>query len=179
MINQKLISLTILLLVTTASQAAPGKRIQNSVSLNLGKYYPISKEVRTILGNSWLVYGFTPETKPIKNGLDSDLDFRLILAKNGINRVTLFTPSAGISWWRQSDNSNTKGFLTTRMGLMFVDYNLTGTSHQNIGFAANCEAGLIFGNRLRIGARYDLFTEQETFNFSGASIFAEYSLFKF
>lgn len=173
-----MIRLATVALVTLAFASWGTAQTSFGLRVGAGQYYPSSRLVREAFGDTWSRFSFSPGGVRLGRGLSTDFDVEALNRESFGNRVTLFSPTYGLSY-SFNDNPDAVPFVAARVGPTFADYRIAGVSRRPVLWNTNIEAGIVLNERLRLFARYDLYTKRDGVDFSGFSINAEWLLVRF
>lgn len=170
--------------VLAVAAACGVAQAQLALSVSYEVFYPQQQRVRDLFGATWQGIGISPSSVQIGEGLRADADFRFLTKEKGNNRVTLFTPSVGITQtFQQYANDGMLPYVSVRVGGTYADYRFTSGSstfdRSRTVFNTNAEAGVVFNRRLRMAVRYDWSGKVDGLEFRGFSFSAAYQLLSF
>jgi len=177
-----LTALATLALAAPASAQYGDDRAPLNFGGQLGVYLPTSGAVRDAFGSSVLNVGLSPVSTRRQggNGLRPELNF-ITASKNG-NRLFIGTLTLGIERQFGEPGSNSVPYARAFGGLSYIDFGInTGAgrvSDRKFGTTFGGEVGIVLYDRLRLAARYNVFSKASGFDFSGFSLSATYSLFR-
>jgi hypothetical protein len=118
--------------------------------------------------------------RPSSGSLTPSLEL-LAANKNG-NRLFIGTLTYGYERHLTAENSVTVPYVRVFAGGAYFDYGIDQIggrkSAKRFGTTGGAEVGVVFANRLRLAAKYNVFSKQDGFDFNGFSLSATYSLFK-
>lgn len=180
--KMKLISgstLTVVALAVTASAHAQTRYI----GPDIGVYYPSSSTLRDALGDAWFSIGATTMRDGVLQSKALGTNWNVVSKSNGGNKVFMGSYSLGLFQPLGGPEQQTRPFFAVRGGLSYIDYAIgptnNRTSGKRLGYNANAEFGIMFGERLSLSARYDVFSEHDGLNFDGLSLSLRYGLARF
>jgi len=130
--------------------------------------------MRDLVGSSFLQFGFSPSVgvNSAKFSVRPELSF-LGGSGNG-NRFSIFAiPITAVM--PLGSSGGTTPYIAIGAGPTYYDYNITRPGPTNfrgrgVGFISHAEAGMVFGDRMRLSARYNMLSEKDGFNFNGIQI---------
>ena len=163
-----------------------------------GVFLPTDGALKTALGDQWFSIGLSTmkqgDLRSTKTG--TNMNF-VTQAKNG-NKVFIGSYSIGLfqPFGDGSVRSATRPYFAVRAGVSYIDYaiNVGGGNNsalvgrgisngratgKRIGYNANAELGILFGDRLNLSVRYDVNSKYDGFGFDGLSVSLRYGLAKF
>lgn len=160
---------------------------QTSVAATLGVYYPSINQIRNLIGSQFLTYGVSLwGGNSTNNGISPELD---VIEGSGNGNNFLLVPFT-YGYEKDFTSSLTTGtrrtgvsfvpYVRAGLGVCYFDYNISNGydyNTQRLGGTANVEAGLKISNTAKIFVKYNWFTPEQEFNFSGIEIGIVYSLF--
>lgn len=162
----------------------------SSLAGTLGVYYPSNSLLQNLIGKQFLTYGATvwggnstnggvaPELDAIEGSGNGNsfliIPFTMGYEKDFTSSLTTGSRHTGVSF---------VPYVRAGVGIAYFDYNITGTnsfdySTQRVGGAANIEGGLKISNDAKVFVKYNWFTVEQGFNFSGLELGVVLSLFK-
>jgi hypothetical protein len=181
---------TKLILLSGLAVMATGAFAQTaSVAGTVGIYFPSSSTIRNLIGSQFLTYGITPWSGNSNNGgLTPEIDF---ITGSGNGNTFLLVPVV-YAYEKDFTSHYSTGvhtgtsfvpYLRISAGVAYFDYNITDSvgsdySLQRLGGTAGLEAGLKITNSAKVFVKYNLFTKEQQFDFSGIQIGLTLSLFK-
>lgn len=178
-------TLTLLALgLVAASVQAQSDDYRGFFGVRVGASYFTNSDMRDYFGSGKIAIGFGPvapvTAKDWKVGTDVDLQY----ANENGNRVLLIPLTLGISRTFGKSNNGGRPYMALRAGAAYLDYAITpvvGTriSEHKVVPAANAEVGLVFGDRMKLSARYDYFGRTRGFTFDAVQFSLSYGLVKF
>lgn len=159
---------------------------RNFLGVKGGLFLPTDSEIKDIFGSSIFVIGisfddFTRQAD--KWRLTYDFDF--ITGKDGDDKFFAAPVMASIGRVFGNRDDNFRPYVRFGVGVAYFDYSITRPStgerfsEKKIGFGGTAELGAFLGERVRISAKYVMFSEVDKFNFSGLQLTATLNLFRF
>ena len=171
-----------------AALSAVASAQTGSLAGTLGIYYPSIGEIKNLIGSQFLTYGVSLwGGNSTSNGISPQLDF---IEGSGNGNTFLLVPltygyekdfTSSLTTGTRGTGVNFIPYVRAGVGICYFDYNITNGydySTQRLGGTGNIEAGLKISNSAKIFARYNWFTPEQGFNFSGLEIGVVLSLFK-
>ncbi|AIE83372.1 outer membrane beta-barrel protein [Fimbriimonas ginsengisoli] len=181
--NVKPLIAVIALAAISAAHAQDQQSLGVNIGGQVGVYMPTSSAVRDAFGKSVLNLGLGPvggTNRPSSGSLTPSLEL-LSANKNG-NRLFIGTFTYGYEKHLAPDESTTVPYVRVFGGGAYFDYGITQVGVRNsakkFSTTGGVEAGIVFANRLKLSAKYNVYPKQDGFDFSGFSLSATYSLFK-
>jgi hypothetical protein len=177
-------SLPVLALAFAASAHAQYDR-RPGLGVEVGLFMPADAEMRDIFGNSMFRWGFGPVTVAPPGTTALTPTFGLIVANRDGNRFTAIPAHLGYTMALGDRRTQTLPYARVAAGVTYLDYAITRPgagerfSGRTISPSGSLEAGLIFGNNIRLSAQYIMLGRQDGFNFSGFQIGATFSALSF
>ena len=177
----------ILALATLSLVAIPlAAQAQNSqfAGPEVGIFLPADADLRNALGSQWVSFGVSTMRQGSTVQRKLGTNFNLISQSKNGNKVFLGSYSFGVVIpFSENGNSEFQPYIALRGGLNYTDYaisqGINRFSAKRIGYNANAEFGVQFGDRLTLSARYDLSPNYDGFSFNGLSLSLRYGLLKF
>ncbi len=177
------------LLSTTALAAllVPGFALAQSsyAGPEFGVFLPTDGALKTALGDQWFSVGLSTmkqgDLRTTRTG--TNMNF-VTQSKNG-NKVFIGSYSIGLfqPFGDGSMRNSTRPYFAARAGVSYIDYAIgTGVNRdadKRIGYNANAELGILFGDRLNLSVRYDVNSKHDGYSFDGLSVSLRYGLAKF
>jgi hypothetical protein len=157
----------------------------------VGVFFPTSGKLRDALGNTWISLGAGSTRFVQGDGRKFAWDWETMSQSKSGSKVFMGSVSYGLvsPFTAPKPYSISQGgtafqpYYALRAGGSYIDYavNINGgrTSGKRLGLNANAELGVMFGDRLKVAARYDFFPSHDGLNFSGLSLTARYGLLRF
>ncbi|ARU42426.1 hypothetical protein CCB80_15205 [Armatimonadetes bacterium Uphvl-Ar1] len=179
----------ILALATLSLVAIPmAAQAQNSqyAGPEIGVFLPADADLRNALGSQWYSFGISTMRQGATVERKVGTNFNLISQSKNGNKVFLGSYTVGlvIPFNSVAGGSNDfQPYFAVRGGLNYTDYAISQGvnrfSAKRLGYNANAEFGVQFGDRLTLAARYDISPEYQGFNFNGLSLSLKYGIVKF
>ncbi len=161
-----------------------------SLAGTVGAYFPSSAEIRSLFGSRLLSFGATPWTgNSTKSGFSPEIGF-----VNGSNNGNSFVLAPlAVAYEKDFVSENSNGtvrtstsmvpYLRASLGVAYFDYSITRPSGNHyslrrVGGTAGLEAGLKLSNTAKLFVKYDKFTTEQHFDFSGLQVGFVLSLVK-
>lgn len=172
-----------LLVVAALSATTVAQAQARYIGVDAGVYFPSSGTLRDALGDSWFSIGATTMRAGVQQSRSLGTNWNVISKTNGGNKVFMGSYSLGLFQPLGDVRDSARPFFALRGGLSYIDYAIGPQSDRisgkRIGYNANVEAGFMFGDRLTLSARYDVFSEHSGLNFDGLSFSLRYGLASF
>lgn len=170
-----------------AALAVPGAVIAQAGIGGLGVqgsvYFPNSGEIRSIFGKQIASFGisFGDRATPGHNKITTD--FGLITANKNGQRFLLIPFTVGYESVLGDDRQSTLPYYRVGVGVSYYDYSLNRlgsnfTTHR-LAPAGVAEIGIVIDKRLRVSAKYNVFSKSNAFDFNGFSLGATFTVVKF
>ena len=170
-------SLTVFALSLMASAHAQDRYLGPDV----GVFFPNDTTLRNALGDNWISFGVSSMRDGVQQSRAMGTNWNIITQSKNGNKVFMGSYSYGIVM--PLGLSETRPYVAARGGLSYIDYALgpvnNRISGKQIGYNINLEAGLRFGDRVTLAARYDFFSKHDGLSFDGLSLSLSYALVKF
>lgn len=149
----------------------------------VGLYFPSDSVLKDALGNQWISFGVTTMRQGTMQSQGIGTNWNVTSnSKNG-NKVFMGSYTLGITKPFGDVGSQARPYFALRGGLSYIDYALTTNgnriSGKRLGYDANAEVGIMFGDRLTLSARYDVFSKHDGLKFDGLTLNLKYGLAKF
>ncbi len=150
----------------------------------VGVYMPVDGELRDLLGDRWFSIGIAAVRKSAGKRATLTVDWNIVSREDGDNRVLILSPSIGYIYAFTGPENDVQPYVAARLGLAYFDYRLARfedqvVSGRRFGVNGNLEFGVMIGERLRLAARYDVYSRMDGFRFDGLSFELTYGLVKF
>lgn len=182
--NRKpLIAVTALALTSMGTFAQAQSDYGINLGAQVGVYMPTNGAIRDAFGSSVLNFGLGPVGDPRRPGSGSvtpGLEF-LTANKNG-NRLFIGTFTYGYEKHFGDENAKTVPYARVFAGGAYFDYGITEISGRKsakrFGATGGAEVGVVLASRLKLSAKYNLFSKQDGFDFNGLTLSATFSVFK-
>lgn len=177
---------TIVTLALSTTVLAQNREGGTYLGGKVGLYMPSDGEMRDIFGSSIVVFGVSVDDfskQADKWRLTADFDF--ISGSDGSDKFFAAPVTASVGRVFGSPNDQARPFVRFGVGAAYFDYSITRPStgerfsSKRIGFGADAEVGLFLGDRIRIAAKYVMFSKVDDFDFSGLQLTATYNVLKF
>lgn len=155
-----------------------------SLGVGAGVFFPSDRSARDAFGDTWFSWGIRPASFDSQEGFKFAADVNVLSRRAHGNRLLILSGTLGMGRLFGQGASNAQPYAIVRAGPAYFDYAVTqpgGTrvSAQRIGLNGNVELGVIFGSRLRLSARYDLFSNFDGLKFDGVSVSLVYQVYRF
>lgn len=149
----------------------------------VGAFFPLDDTLRDRLGETWLTYGVSSTRPGVGMQRKFGFDYEIVSNSGSGSRVWMLAVTYGLMQPMGNKYDDNRMYWALRGGGAYVDYDiengLNDIDGRQIGFAANAELGYVFGDRLKLAARYDWFGSYDGIDFHGFSLIAEYGIFRF
>jgi hypothetical protein len=180
----KLALISGLAVVSTAAFAQ-----QATIGGTIGLYYPSNSTIKNLIGSQFLTYGIQPWSgNTATGGITPEIDF---IGGSGNGNSFYIIPLV-MAYEKDFTSKYTTGihtgtsfvpYLRVSGGIAYFNYNITDDagsdfSSQRFGWTAGLEAGLKIAESAKVFAKYDLFSKQGPFDFSGIQIGISFALGK-
>lgn len=152
------------------------------LGVSFGAYFPQSREIRDLLGGTWISYGVSPVRRENPSGWKFDLSFDYVARSKNGNRVSVLGVGFGV---RKvfGTNNEFRPYVAAHVGPAYMDYAIfRGASRiadRKLSLMGNLEVGVIISDKIKIRARYVPIAKSDGFDFSGISIGITYQLLRF
>lgn len=144
----------------------------------------MDSEIRDLVGKSFLQLGISPGVGITKERYSISPEFAYIGGSGNGNRFSIFAVPITITMplGVVAKDGNVP-YVAAGLGLTYFDYDITRpslTRHRDsgIGTIAHVEGGIVFGDRIRLSARYNMMSEHDSFNFNGFQLGLAWQFFK-
>jgi hypothetical protein len=154
---------------------------RSSIGVGFGAYFPQSAEIRAIFGDTVQRTGLTFRRHPRRGeGWRVTNDVGLITGSGSGSRFAVIPFTYGMERHFGDQREEFRPYVRIAAGIAYHDYSILrggGESAirftgQRFGTTANVELGTHITERLRLSARYNVFSKVSGFDFSGLEISA-------
>lgn len=171
----------------TIAPLAAQAQYDHYVGPEVGVFLPTDSNLRGALGSQWWSIGVSTMKQGTMLTQKVGTNMNLISQSKNGNKVFMGSYTFGIVVPFNQDmrkaNSDFQPYFAVRAGLNYTDYAITFNSQRlggkNLGYNANAEFGIQFGDRFTVSARYDISPDYDGFNFDGLSFSLRYGIVKF
>lgn len=164
-----------------AAQSIPDKK--NPWGVKVGFFMPASSVTRTLLGSTWVSYGFGPTKFDLREGWTLSTDLEFVSQKKNGNKFFMALPTAGVQKLFADPDEKSVPYVAFRVGPAYFDYSITraGTyiSKKRFGWTSNVEVGVVISDRVKFSGRYDITSRHDGFNFDGFTFAVNYQVVRF
>lgn len=183
---------------TTTHPAEP-KANSNSgrwLGIDVGAYYPTNSTIRGVYGTGIKV-GISPVTHIRSDNWHLDGDVSLITDNHNGNKLFILPVNVAYERAFGPDDSDSQPFVRLSVGAVYNDHTfdvdsslvpgiarpaISTTSHfssKTVGADAAIEVGTVLSRKLRLSARYNLFSKSDGFDFSGFTFSVQYAVIRY
>jgi len=180
--NRKpLIALATLALGTVASFAHAQQNTQLNYGVTVGEYLPSSKAIRDAFGSSVLSYGIgaVGTARPSTGSITPD--FNIVNANSNGNKLFIGTYTMGYEYNLASNGSAFLPYGRGFAGLSYFDFGIDvpgrRESLKRLGYTYGAEVGVVVNKRIRLAARYNVYSKENMFDFNGLTFSLTYAFF--
>lgn len=153
------------------------------LGISVGGFFPTDSEIRSLVGNSFLQFGFSPSVGINREKFSVRPELNFLGGSGKGNRFSIiavpftFTMPLGLPGQKNTP------YVSAGLGPTYFDYNITRPGPVNfrdtgIGTVAHVEAGMVLGESMRLSARYNMLNERDGFNFNGFQISLSWQFFR-
>jgi hypothetical protein len=169
---------------TLCAGASVAQDYFKSLGVGAGVFFPVDRSARDAFGDTWFSWGIRPVSFDSREGFKVAADVNVLARRAHGNRLTILSATLGVGRTFGEGDSNAQPYAIVRAGPAYFDYAVTQpggarVSAQRIGVNGNVELGVILGDRLRLSARYDLFSNFDGLKFDGVSLSLVYQVYRF
>jgi hypothetical protein len=150
--------------------------------ISVGGYFPTDGEIRDLVGKSFLQLGFSPNVGVSKEKFSLRPELVYIGGSGHGNRFSIFAiPITAVMPLSLTDQKTTP-YIAAGAGLTYFDYDITRPGPTNfrrsgVGAITHFEAGMVFGDRVKLSARYNILSGSQGFNFNGIQVGISWQFF--
>jgi len=152
------------------------------IGIDVGVYYPTDSVIRGVYGTG-LKLGISPVTHIRNDNWHLDGDISIIADNHEGNKLFILPVNAAFERSFGPDNADSQPFVRLSAGAVYNDHSFNiGATHysaKTVGGDAAVEVGTVLSKKLRLSARYNLFTKSDGFEFSGFTFSVQYAAFKY
>ena len=173
------------LAVIVSSAFAQQSTSGTGIGVSVGIFDPSSAQIKKDLGSQFLSFGLggAQTGRPSEGAVTPE--YTLIIASGNGNKFFVLPLTYGYEYhFGSASNSKFLPYVRPFAGLAYYDYSITDlasgqhSSAKQLGGTYGLEGGVIIGNKLKVSAAYNYFTNAGGFSFNGLTLSATYSLFK-
>ncbi|MCA0359790.1 MAG: hypothetical protein LCH41_01920 [Armatimonadetes bacterium] len=150
-----------------------------------GVFLPTDGALKTALGDQWFSVGISTMKQGDLRRSNTGTNMNFVTqAKNG-NKVFIGSYSIGLfqPFGDGRQRNSSRPYFAARAGVSYIDYaigvGINRDSGKRVGYNANAELGILFGDRLNLSVRYDVNSKHDGYSFDGLSVSLRYGLAKF
>lgn len=177
MIRRTALSLVALAAVGSASAQTP------LMGISVGVFMPMDSEMKSLFGDTWFQYGFSPSIKLRNKETDIRPELSILSQSKDGNRLLIVSVPVSFVKRFADENSSSVPYVNFGAGPTFFDYSiqrvgsLTRYDKDRFGWSVHGEVGLVLSNRIRVHTRYVKFSEHDGFRFDGVQLGLSYQFF--
>jgi hypothetical protein len=149
------------------------------LGLNLGLYFPSSTRVQKGMGDQVLSYGFggTGTQRPGNGSFTPDLS--LLYGSNAGNKLFIGSFTYGYEYNLEKSNRPLVPYIRPFVGVSYFDFGITEDTGRNdlkrLGYTYGLEVGMVVSKRMRLAARYNVYSSEQSFSFNGFTLVLSYA----
>jgi hypothetical protein len=170
-------------LVVVSSALAQQDPSNPGLGISVGIFKPSSAQLRDDLGAQFLSFGLAGGlTRPDEGSITPS--YSLIYANGNGNKLFILPLTYGYEYHFGADSdSQYLPYVRPFAGVAYYDYSITDfssgdhSSAKQLGATYGLEGGIIVGQKLKLSAAYNYFTQASGFSFNGLTLSASYTLF--
>lgn len=177
--------LTTKALSTAALSIVAGASFAQSplMGITIGVFFPTDTEIRDLVGKSFFQFGFSPSVGIQKEKYSIRPELNFLGGSGNGNRFSIIAVPITFTMPLGMGQEKTTPYIAAGAGLTYFDYDITRPGPVNfrdkgIGTIAHVEAGIVFGDRMRLSARYNMLSERDGFNFNGLQVGLSWQFFR-
>jgi hypothetical protein len=179
------IGLSALALACGVSAFAQNDHDNNYLGVEGGFYFPVDTKIKDAFGSSIPKIGFSyGNVGRTADKWRMTAAFNFVTASKNGNRFFLLPVTAAMGRVFGQPGDAARPFVRVGVGAAYMDYGITDAqavrhSGRKVLPTAAAEAGMIFGDRVRLSATYNWFQATDGFNFSGVQLTLGINVLKF
>ncbi len=182
---------------THPAQPKPKSDFGHWIGIDAGLYYPTNSVIRDVYGTG-VKLGISPVTHIRNDNWHLDGDLSLISDDHNGNKLFILPVNAAFERAFGPEDGASQPFIRISAGAVYNDHTFDvptnevpgiahpglppATSHfsnKTVGADAAIEVGTVLSRKLRLSARYNLFSKSDGFDFSGFTFSVQYSAFRY
>ena len=149
------------------------------LGLSAGLYFPSSTRVRQAMGDDMLNYGFggTGTNRPGNGSFTPDLS--LLYGTSNGNKLFIGSFTYGYEYNLAKTNRPLVPYIRAFVGPSYFDFGITEDTGRNdlkrLGYTYGLEAGMVLSRHIRLAARYNVYSSEQSFSFNGFTVLLSYA----
>lgn len=166
------------------------------LGVDVGAYYPTNAAIRGVYGTG-IKLGVSPVTHIRSDNWHLDGDLSLISDNHNGNKLFILPVNAAYERSFGPDGADSQPFVRFSAGVVYNDHTfdidsalvpgiarpaISTTRHfssKTVGADGAVEVGTVLSRKLRLSARYNLFSKSDGFDFSGFTFSVQYAAIRY